>query len=496
MYLLALDQGTTSSRAMLFDRDGRPVGCEQVPLHTSYPDNGWVEQDPREIWQTLLQAAQLVLRNGPGAGQVAAIGIANQRETLIIWERASGEPIYPAIVWQDRRTADRCAVLAADASVHEQLRQRTGLLFDPYFSATKVAWMLDNVPGTRVRAEAGELAMGTVDSWLLWNLSGGRVHATDITNASRTLLFNIVTRTWDPWLLELFAVPEALLPQVLPSTGVLAESALFGERLLPVTGVAGDQQSALVGHGGLTPGVVKVTYGTGAFMMANCGDQPQRSEAGLLTTLTPAAGSGSHYALEGSIFSAGMAVQWLRDGLGIINSAAQSEELARRARPGSVYCVPAFTGLGAPWWNPDARAAVVGMTRDSGREDLVYAVLESICWQTRDLLTAFAADWDRLSELVCVDGGMADNEFFLQLLADALQRPLRRALVAETTALGAALLAGMGVGWYRAEDIPKLVRSDCIVAPQRPTAWAEERHRGWLQAVARIISEPTERPGF
>ncbi len=487
-YLLAIDQGTTSSRAIVFDADGRPRAVAQQEFQQYYPHDGWVEHDPEEIWSSSLQVCRDVLREaGIDASQLAGIGITNQRETTLVWDRETGEPVYPAIVWQDRRTSPLCEQLRYRG--HETtLVERTGLLMDPYFSATKLAWILDHVEGARARAERGDLAFGTVDSWLLWRLTGGTVHATDASNASRTALFNIHEQRWDSELLKLFNVPEALLPQVRDSAadyGLTCREWLGSE--VRVGGVAGDQQAAMFGQACFERGMAKSTYGTGCFLMLNTGEEAVRSENRLLTTVGYRLEGRTHYAMEGSIFVAGAAIQWLRDGLGLISSAGQSETLARTVgAENPVYLVPAFTGLGAPYWDPHARGAILGLTRDSGVADIVTAGLQSVCYQTKDLIRAIQNDGAPLKELR-VDGGMVVNDWLMQFLADILSVDVDRPEITETTALGAAYLAGLQTGVFDGLD---RIRSQWHVErrfmPQMEPAVRERAYQGWLDAVEKV----------
>ncbi|MFW6193874.1 MAG: glycerol kinase GlpK [Gemmatimonadota bacterium] len=488
--VLAIDQGTTSTRAMLFDGSGRSVATSRRPHPQSYPASGLVEHDPTRIWNDTVDLCREVLdRAGAAADDVAAIGITNQRETVVLWDRATGEPVHPAIVWQDRRTAETCERLR-DEGREEVLRSKTGLLLDPYFSATKVKWLLDHVEGARPAAEAGELAFGTVDSWLLWNLTGGEVHATDATNASRTLLFDIHEQTWDEDLLRLFGVPRAILPEVRDSSGLFghAEPELLG-REIPVTGIAGDQQAATFGQAAFGKGLAKLTCGTGAFLLLNTGERAIASEHRLLTTVAWRLDEEVTYALEGSVFSAGSAVEWLRDGLGLVDDVADSEALARRARPdSSVRLVPAFTGLGAPHWDPHARAALVGLTRDTGADEIARATLEALAFQTADLVEAMEEDSGIRPATLRVDGGMSDNAWAMGFLADVLDLPVERPVEVETTALGAACLAGLEVGVYGGLDA---IRSASTVdARWEPSLDAERRASlmaGWRDAVERVL---------
>lgn len=487
-YVMALDQGTTSSRALLFDRSGRVVAIDQYEFPQHFPEPGWVEHDPLEIWQSQLRAARGVLsKAGVGADRLAAVGITNQRETTVVWERASGKPIYPAIVWQSRQTAGICETLR-QSGLEEEVRARTGLLIDAYFSGTKVRFILDAVDGAQARAEAGELCFGTVDSWLLYKLTGGRVHATEYSNASRTLLFNIHERDWDDVLLRELRVPRAMLPEVRDSSGVFGHvvSDLLGAEV-PVAGMAGDQQAALFGQGCVSTGMVKNTYGTGCFLLMNTGDEPVRSQSGLLTTLAWGIGGRVEYALEGSVFVAGATIQWLRDGLRLIGDAAESEAAARSVPDtGGVYLVPAFTGLGAPYWDEHARGIIVGLTRGTTREHLIRAGLESIAYSTRDVLDCMMSDSGLSLDVLRVDGGACRNDFLMQFQADLIGCTVERPEVLEVTAVGAALLAGLGVGFW--SDRGELERSRGASTRFEP-ACAEDRraalYTGWQQAVER-----------
>jgi glycerol kinase len=488
--ILAIDQGTTSSRAIVFDQAGQPVANAQREFEQHYPKEGWVEHDPETIWQdTLAVCREALARAGQDAAAIAAIGITNQRETVVLWERASGRPVHRAIVWQDRRTADRCARLVADG--HEALvGARTGLVIDPYFSATKLAWLLDEVPGTRAAAERGELAFGTIDSFLLWRLTSGKVHATDASNASRTMLYDIHRQDWDDDLLRLLDIPRAVLPEVVDSSALLGttQANLFGAPL-PIAGMAGDQQAATVGQACIRPGMIKSTYGTGCFALLNTGDTPVASRNRLLTTIAWRIGGKTTYALEGSIFVAGAAVQWLRDGLKLISHAHETEPLAAGIYDtGGVYVVPAFVGLGAPIWDPHARGTIVGLTRNTGIAEIVRATLEAVGYQTRDLMLAMHADLpDSHTETALrVDGGMVANSWVCQFLADILDVPVERPVVTETTALGAAYLAGLAVGLYPSlESLADVWQCERRFEPKMA---ATERHRlyaGWLDAIRR-----------
>ena len=488
-YLLAIDQGTTSTRAILFDEEGLPRGAAQRDLLQIYPRDGWVEHDPEEIWQATVEVCRKVVSERTGmADSVAAIGIANQRETTVIWERASGRPIHNAIVWQDRRTTEFCGGLEAEG-YEELVRKKSGLVIDPYFSASKIVWLLDNLPGARKAAERGELAFGTVDSFLLWRLTGGRVHATDATNASRTMVFNIHTQGWDDELLDLFRIPREILPEVRDNStefGV-TDPTLFGNEV-PVTCMVGDQQAASVGQACFHPGMIKSTYGTGCFILQNIGETPVVSDNRLVTTVAYRLEGKPTYALEGSIFNAGAAVQWLCDGLKIIERASASEAHAQSIPDtGGVYLVPAFTGLGAPYWDPVARGAILGLTLDSGVSQIVRAALESVCYQTRNLMTAMADDQAIKPTALRVDGGMVRNDWLMQFLADVLDLPVERSTVTETTALGAAYLAGLKVGFYRSiDDISEHWKCDRVFQSSLGANERERLYTGWLDAVRRV----------
>ena len=491
-YVMAIDQDTTSSRAILFDAGHDIAAVAQQEFEQHFPQPGWVEHDPEEIWQsTLATCREVIAKAGAAAAEIAAIGITNQRETTLIWDRESGEPVYPAIVWQDRRTAEACEALK-QAGHEAAVTAASGLLLDPYFSASKVAWILDHVTNTRTAAETGRLAFETVDSFLLWRLTGGKVHATDATNASRTMLYDIHAGAWSDELLELFKLPAGLLPEVRDSAADFGLSAadLFGGEI-PISGIAGDQQAAAFGQGCLAPGMMKSTYGTGCFALLNTGDAAVGSRNRLLTTVAYQLGGKPSYALEGSIFVAGAAVQWLRDGLGIIERAEQSGELAVQADPGEeVYLVPAFVGLGAPYWDAECRGAIFGLTRGSGRAELARAALEAVCYQTRDLLDAMRADWPAEQETVLrVDGGMAASDWTMQRLADLLGVPVDRPRVLETTALGAAQLAGMQVGFYPAAgEFSATWALERRFEPGMAAARREAKYAGWKDAVKRTLS--------
>jgi glycerol kinase len=487
--VLALDQGTTSTRTLLFDEAGRIVALAQREFTQHFPRPGWVEHDAGEIWSTQLATIGEALRSARASPRdVAAIGITNQRETTVLWDRATGEPLHRAIVWQDRRTADVCESLRA-AGHEEEVSARTGLLFDPYFSATKLAWLLDHVPGARARAEAGELAFGTIDSWLLFKLSGHRHHATDATNASRTLLFNLHTGTWDDRLLKLLRVPRACLPRIVDSCLDRADAIeveLEGIKL-PVTGIAGDQQAALYGQGCFTPGMAKNTYGTGCFALMNVGAQPRRSTHRLLTTVASRRGGASRFAIEGGVFMGGATIQWLRDGLGIIERSADVEALALSVPDtGDVYLVPAFAGLGAPQWDAAARGTIVGLTRGSTRAHIARAAVESIAFQTADLIEAMQQDCAQALSELRVDGGAARNDLLMQFQADLLGVPVLRPVNTEVTAFGAAALAGLGAGIWRDEsELAALWSLERRFEPRMSRAEAAARRGRWRQAVDR-----------
>ncbi|MGB5706574.1 MAG: glycerol kinase GlpK [Arenicellales bacterium] len=486
--ILTIDQGTTSSRAIVFNSAGGIVASSQYEFPQHYPADGWVEHDPEDIWQTSLRACHDVLdQSGNG---VSTIGITNQRETTLVWDRITGKPIHHAIVWQDRRTADICEQIRLHGEV-DNIADRTGLLIDAYFSATKIAWILDNTPGARQRAENGELAFGTVDSFLIWRLTAGKVHATDATNASRTLLFNIRHQCWDGELLRIFNVPMSMLPDVLDSAddfGV-TDSEIFGLSL-PIEGVVGDQQGALIGQACFEPGMVKSTYGTGCFMVMNTGDTPVKSSNQLLTTVGYRLNGEVTYALEGSIFNAGTAIQWLRDGIHLIDHVHEVEELVSSIGSNEgVYMVPAFTGLGAPHWDPHARGAILGITRDTGIAHLVRAALEAVCYQTRELIDAMVADSGKSMSRLRVDGGMVANKWLLQFLADILYVEVEKPEVIETTALGAAYLAGLNHGIYQStEEIAELWQKAHQFTPRMDSAQRQRLTAEWEHAINRVKS--------
>ncbi len=490
--ILAIDQGTTSSRAIVFDEAGRPLGRAQRELPQIFPRSGWVEHDPERIWQdTLTVCREALSASATEPTHVAAIGITNQRETSVIWSRVDGGPIHPAIVWQDRRTTGECRRLR-DEGHEDGVRRKTGLLLDPYFSATKLAWILDHVAGARTAAERGELAAGTIDTWLLWKLTDGRVHATDATNASRTLLYDIHEQAWDPDLLALFRIPEAILPEVKDSSGSFGEasSELFGAPI-PIRAVAGDQQAATFGQAAFTPGMTKSTFGTGTFALLNTGAVPIVSRNRLLSTVAWRLDGVATYALEGSIFVGGAAVQWLRDGLGVIGEAAETEALAESIEDtGGVYLVPAFVGLGAPYWDPDARGAILGITRSTRVAHIARAALEAVCYQMRDLMGAMAADAGADLLGLRVDGGLVGNDWAMQFLSDILALPVERPTLTETTALGAAYLAGLDAGIFGSlEEIEGLWQGERRFEPTMGTERREALFAGWRRAVARVLSE-------
>ena len=485
-YILALDQGTTSSRAIVFDHHGAIVADAQQEFRQIFPTPGWVEHDATEIWATQAGVAAEALRKaGLSATDIAAIGITNQRETTLVWDRATGKPICNAIVWQDRRTAGACDRLKK-AGKATMIRRKTGLVVDAYFSATKIQWILNNVPGAKARARAGQLAFGTVDSWLVWNLTSGRTHVTDVSNASRTMLFNLKTCDWDDELLKLFGVPRSMLPEIRASSEIYGSTTLWGGAI-PIAGIAGDQQAALFGQVCRQPGMVKNTYGTGCFMLMNTGTTPIVSKNNLLTTVAWRVGGRTEYALEGSIFIAGAVVQWLRDGLGLIKTSAEVESLAAQADDnGGVYLVPAFAGLGAPHWDQYARGLVAGITRGTTAAHLARAALEGIAYQVVDVLTAMQSDSGIKLKELRVDGGACANNLLMQFQADVLGVPVVRPQVSETTALGAAYLAGLAVGyWKNTAEIAAQWRADRRFVPSMKPAKRKALLAGWQKALAR-----------
>ena len=491
--ILAIDQGTTSSRAIVFDGAMRIKAAGQKEFTQYFPQSGWVEHDPEEIWKSVLWSCRSAIRkSGVEASNIAAIGITNQRETVVVWDKSTGEPIHNAIVWQDRRTAPMCEKLKKQG-LEKTFTKKTGLLLDPYFSGTKLSWLLDKVKGARKRAERGELLFGTIDSFLVWRLTGGAVHATDATNACRTLLFNIGENRWDDELLKILKIPAVMLPQVKDCTADYGatDKKLFGVSI-PILGIAGDQQAATIGQACFKPGMMKSTYGTGCFALLNTGQDMVPSKNRLLTTIAYRLNGKTTYALEGSIFIAGAAVQWLRDGLGVIKNAAQSGTLAERADPGqNVYLVPAFTGLGAPWWDADARAAIYGMTRNTGPAELARAALESVAYQTADLLSAMKKDWRGAGAktVLRVDGGMVASDWTMQRLADILDAPVDRPTILETTALGAAWLAGSKAGvWPSRTGFAKAWALDTRFKPGMDAKIRKAKLAGWNAAVRRTLT--------
>jgi len=493
-YVLAIDQGTTSSRAIIFDGAMQAVGQAQREFPQIYPQSGWVEHDPEEIWQSTLWAIRTAIdKSAIKTSDIAAIGITNQRETVVVWDRATGQPIHNAIVWQDRRTARLCDELKSKG-LEKTFTEKTGLLLDPYFSGTKLSWLLSNIAGARARAELGELCFGTIDTFLLWRLTGGKSFLTDATNASRTLLYNITENRWDDELLEILDIPKAMLPEVrdCASDFGATDKALLGAEI-PILGVAGDQHAAAIGQACFEPGMLKSTYGTGCFALLNTGTDIVPSKNRLLTTIAYRLDGKTTYALEGSIFIAGAAVQWLRDGLKIIKTAADTAALAESADPAQqVYLVPAFTGLGAPWWDPDARGAIFGLTRNSGPAEFARAALESVCYQTRDLLDAMHKDWkEREGDTVLrVDGGMVASDWTMQALADILDAPVDRPKILETTALGAAWLAGSRAGvWPDMQGFAASWALDRKFTPQMDDKTRQAKIKGWNTAVRKTLSE-------
>lgn len=489
-YILAIDQGTTSSRAIVFDQEGRIVAVSQEEFPQHYPEDGWVEHDPEDIWRTTLATARAAFTEAEKTGgEVGAIGVTNQRETTIVWERTSGAPVYNAIVWQDRRTADICEQLRKEGA-EPHITARTGLLLDPYFSATKAAWILDHVEGARARAEQGELAFGTVDSFLIWRLTGGGVHATDATNASRTSLYNIRENDWDGSLLEKFRVPREVLPDVFDCAAHYGDTdAEFFGRSLPIYGVAGDQQAAAIGQACFEPGDIKSTYGTGCFVLIHTGGDVVESKNKMLSTIAYRLNGETSYALEGSIFIAGAAIKWLRDELGVIKSADETAALAESLKSNDgVYLVPAFTGLGAPHWAPNARGVITGLTRATGRAHFARAALESVAYQTADLMTAITKD-GVTPKTLRVDGGMVANDWTMQFLADILGLPVERPKVLETTALGAAYLAGLQAGYFQStEEIAERWRLDARFQPAMSPGERQKHLDGWKDALEKTLS--------
>ena len=492
-HILAIDQGTTSSRAIIFNDQLKSIASAQQEFEQFFPQSGWVEHHPEDIWSTTLSTCRQALeKSGLSAADIAAIGITNQRETTIIWDKETGKAIHKAIVWQDRRTADFCRTLR-DAGHEEMVSAKTGLLLDSYFSGTKIHWILNNVEGAKEKAQAGKLAFGTIDTFLLWRLTGGRQHATDATNASRTMLYNIHENKWDEELLQLLDIPPVLLPEVKDSSADfgVCEKSHFGAQI-PIRGIAGDQQAALVGQACFKPGMIKSTYGTGCFIVLNTGSQAVASSNKLLTTIGYRLDGVTTYALEGSIFVAGAAVQWMRDAMGLIEIASDSGKLARQADINQdVYLVPAFTGLGAPHWDPDARGAIFGITRATGPAELSRAVLESVCYQTRDLLEAMKGDWKEMGETVLrVDGGMVNSNYTMQFLADILNAPVDRPVILETTAVGAAYLAGLYQEMYPSpEELGTSWKRDRRFEPSLDEELRMRKYNGWKDAISRTLSK-------
>ncbi|MBD3584185.1 glycerol kinase GlpK [Salinimonas sp. HHU 13199] len=488
-YILAIDQGTTSSRALIFAPDGQVKSMAQQEFKQFYPHDGWVEHDPQQLWQSVVDTMREAIDNANiSVESIATIGITNQRETTIVWDKQTGEPVYPAIVWQDRRTAAYCQTHQDDRALTNYISQTTGLLLDPYFSATKIAWILDNVEDARARANNGELLFGTVDTYLIWRLTNGASHVTDATNASRTMLFDINKQQWDERLLEIFNIPASMLPEVQDCASEFGktEASVLG-RSVPIQGVAGDQQAALIGQACFEKGMAKSTYGTGCFMILNTGDAPMISTNRLLTTVGYRINGKVTYALEGSIFMAGATVQWLRDGLKLISDAAESETLAEKSRKDNgVFLVPAFTGLGAPYWDPDARGAILGLTRDTGISEIVAAGLQSVCYQTKDLQKAMENDGARPVALR-VDGGMAENDWVMAFLADILGAEVQRPQITETTAVGAAFLAGLQAGIYKSlHTLSECWQCEHVFEPRLSKEERDSAYKRWQEAVARI----------
>lgn len=485
---MAIDQGTTSSRAIIFDHDGNKVAISQQEFPQYFPQPGWVEHDPLEIWDSVQSViSNVMIKSQIKPYKIAAIGITNQRETTVIWDRHTGKPIYNAIVWQSKQTSDIAEQLIKDG-YKDMIHQKTGLVIDSYFAATKIKWILDHVPGAREKAAKGDLMFGTIDTWLLWNLSGRRVHATDVTNASRTMLFNIHTLDWDQDILDLLDIPQSLLPVVKPSSaiyGYTGDYHFYGVQI-PIAGIAGDQQAALFGQAAYDKGSIKNTYGTGAFIVMNTGLKPTLSDNGLLTTIAYGLDGQTHYALEGSIFVAGSAVQWLRDGLKMFNKASESEQMAVDAKTtGGVYVVPAFTGLGAPYWDQEVRGAMFGLTRGTERGHIIRATLEAIAYQTKDVIDTMVKDTQLPLTALTVNGGASRNNFMMQFQADILQTPIKRAAMEETTALGAAFLAGLAVDfWEDQDELRKLSRIGDQFTPQMDPQEAADLYRGWQRAIA------------
>lgn len=486
-YILVIDQGTTSTRVIIFNEKGQDVAQHQIPLTQYYPKPGWVEHDPEEIWHATLECARLALQRAElEAAEINSIGITNQRETTIVWDRDTGKPIYRAIVWQDRRTAEMCNKLREH---EDSIQQKTGLILDPYFSASKIHWVLQNVDGAQAKAEAGRLAFGTVETFLLWRLTSGKSHMTDVTNASRTMLLNIPDLRWSVRLCKLFNIPEAILPEIKPNTANfgVADKKWFGAEI-PVTAMIGDQQSAAIGQACIKPGMMKSTYGTGCFMLMNTGNLVIHSQHRLLTTVAYSVNGDVNYAIEGSIFIAGAAIQWLRDNLGLVAESRETEKLASSvADNGGVYFIPAFTGLGAPYWQPEVRGAIFGLTRDTQKAHLVRAALEAVCYRTKDLIEAISQDGVKNIETLRVDGGMSKNNWMLQYLADMLKIPVERAENTESTALGAAFLAGLHSGIYSSlQDINKIWQGEAVKKPNMDKATRAQLYQAWQKYISKL----------
>ncbi len=491
-YILAIDQGTTSSRAILFSEQGELLHVAQEEFAQYFPADGWVEHDPKDIWQTVVNSCKNVIKIANiTPNDIKTVGITNQRETTLVWDKHTGEPVYPAIVWQDRRTANKCELLRKDQALVDHIKNETGLLLDPYFSGTKIQWILENVDGARDKANRGDLLFGTVDTFLIWKLTGSKSHVTDATNASRTLLFNLHSQQWDEKLLDVFSIPSTMMPEVLDSAdefGIVDES-IFGAET-PIQGVAGDQQAALFGQTCFAKGMAKSTYGTGCFLMLNTGKEPLLSDHKLLTTVAYRLNGEPTYALEGSIFMAGATVQWLRDGLKIISHASESEALAKQAdKQNKVYLVPAFTGLGAPYWDPDARGAMFGLTRDTGINEIIEAGLKSVCYQTKDLQKAMESDGARPTTLR-VDGGMCNNDWIMAFLSDILGANVDRPEITETTALGVAYLAGLQSGMFSdLDELSAMWSVERTFEPRLTKAERDTEYDGWLDAVNRVMTK-------
>jgi glycerol kinase len=492
MYILAIDQGTTGSRAVVYDKQGKKVSGAYHEFPQYFPKPGWVEHDPKEIWQSVNKSIQAALSKIP-VGKIAAIGITNQRETTVVWDKITGEPVYNAIVWQCRRTAERCDLLKKNNKKVEAIRKKTGLPIDAYFSATKIEWILKNVKGVSEKANKGRLIFGTTDTWVLWKLTGGASHATDYTNASRTMLFNIEKLKWDEELLKEFSIPKSLLPKVLPSSGIFGKTAKNGKLSagIPIAGIAGDQQAALFGQACFEPGTMKNTYGTGCFLLLNTGDKRVESKNGLITTLGAGVSSKPVYVLEGSVFVAGSAIHWLRDGLGLLKCGCDSEKMAQAVKDNAgVYFVPALVGLGAPYWDQNARGAIYGITRGTNKNHIVRAAIEAMCYQTKDVVEAMQKDSGLKIKNLKIDGGASVNNFLCQFQSDILRIKVIRPKVIEITSLGAAYLAGLAVGfWKNPAEIKKCWQLDRVFTPQMPQPQSKKLYSGWLTAIKRTLTK-------